>query len=137
MTIELQRLYRDGWTEGTISINGILLCRSVELGWANNERNVSCVPEGVYPVAIIQHPKFGECLSVESVKGRSGILVHVANDAQKELRGCIAPAFSLNGNGKGQYSRLALNYVIENLKRSGEKNHFIKIMSSKTHSRLS
>ena len=87
MTIELQRLYLDGWTEGTIFINGILLCRSVELGWANNERNVSCVPEGVYPVAIIQHPKFGECLSVESVKGRSGILVHVANDAQKELRG--------------------------------------------------
>ena len=128
MVIELQRLYRDSWTEGTISINGILLCRSVELGWANNERNVSCVPEGVYPVAIIQHPKFGECLQINGVKGRSGILVHVANDAQKELRGCIAPVFSLTGSGKGQYSRLALNYVIENLKRSGEKSHFIKII---------
>ena len=137
MTIELQRLYRDSWTEGTISINGILLCRSVELGWANNERNVSCVPEGVYPVAIIQHPKFGECLQINGVKGRSGILVHVANDAQKELRGCIAPVFSLTGSGKGQYSRLALNYVIENLKRSGEKSHFIKIIFSKTHPRLS
>ena len=128
MVIELQRLYRDTWTDGLIFIKGILLCRSIELRWANNERNVSCVSEGVYPVAIIQHPKFGECLSVESVKGRSGILVHVANDAQKELRGCIAPVFSLNGNGKGQYSRLALNYVIENLKRSGEKSHFIKII---------
>ena len=137
MTIELQRWYRDGWTDGMIFINGILLCRSIELGWANNERNVSCVPEGVYPVAIIQHPKFGECLRIVKVKGRSGILMHVANDAQKELRGCIAPVFSLIGNGKGQYSRLALNYVIENLKRSGEKSHFIKIMSSNTHPRLS
>ena len=131
MVIELQRLYRDGWTEGMILIKGVVVCRSIELGWANNERNVSCVPEGVYPVAIIQHPKFGECLSVESVKGRAGILVHVANDAQKELRGCIAPVFSSGGNGKGQYSKLALGYIIENLKRSGEKGHFIDIKSRK------
>ena len=131
MVIELQRLYRDGWTDGMIFIKGVLLCRSIELRWANNERNVSCVPEGVYPVAIIQHPKFGECLQVSGVKGRSGILVHVANDAQKELRGCIAPVFSLSGNGKGLYSRLALNYIIENLKNSGEKEHFIDIKSKK------
>ena len=136
MVIELQRLYRDGWTDGLIFIKGILLCRSIELRWANNERNVSCVPEGVYPVAIIQHPKFGECLQVSSVKGRSGILVHVANDAQKELRGCIAPVFSLIGNGRGQHSKLALGYVIENLKRSGEKEHFLKISSGNTHPRL-
>ena len=131
MVIELQRLYRDGWTDGLIFIKDILLCRSIELRWANNERNVSCVPEGVYPVAIIQHPKFGECLQVNAVKGRSGILVHVANDAQKELRGCIAPVFSLSGNGKGLHSRLALNYIIENLKISGEKEHFIDIKSKK------
>ena len=131
MVIELQRLYRDGWTDGLIFIKGILLCRSIELRWANNERNVSCVPEGVYPVAIIQHPKFGECLQINGVKGRSGILIHVANDARKELRGCIAPVFSLSGNGKGLYSRLALNYIIENLKNSGEKEHFIEIKSKK------
>ena len=131
MVIELQRLYQDGWTDGLIFINGILLCRSIELRWANNERNVSCVPEGVYPVVIIQHPKFGECLQINGVKGRSGILVHVANDAQKELRGCIAPVFSLSGNGKGLHSRLALNYIIENLKISGEKDHFIEIKSKK------
>ena len=131
MVIELQRLYRDGWTDGLIFIEGILMCRSIELRWANNERNISCVPEGVYPVAIIQHPKFGECLQINGVKGRSGILVHVANDAQKELRGCIAPVFSLTGNGKGQYSRLALNYIIENLRISDEKEHFIDIKSKK------
>ena len=131
MTIELQRLYRDGWTDGEILINGILVCRSIELRWANNERNVSCVPEGVYPVAIIQHPKFGECLLIDKVKGRSGILMHVANDARKELRGCIAPVFSSGGNGKGQYSKLALGYIIENLMRSDDKEHFIDIKSKK------
>ena len=96
--------------------------------WANNERNVSCVTEGVYPLAIIQHPKFGECLQVSAVKGRSGILVHAANDAQKELRGCIAPVFSLMENGKGQHSKLALGYIMENLKRSGDKEHYLKII---------
>jgi len=131
MVFELQRWYRDGWTEGMILIKGVVVCRSIELGWANNERNVSCVPEGVYPMSIIQHPKHGECLRVDGVKGRSGILIHVANDAQKELRGCIAPVFSLTGNGKGQYSRLALMYIIENLRRSGEKEHFIDIKSKK------
>ncbi|MGB4838991.1 MAG: DUF5675 family protein [Saprospiraceae bacterium] len=129
MVIELQRLYRDTWTDGLIFIKGVLLCRSIELRWANNERNISCMPEGLYPVVIIQHPKFDECLQVNGVKGRSGILVHVANDAQKELRGCIAPVFSLSGHGKGQYSRLALNYIIENLKMSGEKEHYLKIYS--------
>ena len=128
---ELQRFYRDGWTDGLIFIKGVLLCRSIELGWANNERNISCVPEGVYPVAIIQHPKFGECLQINGVKGRSGILIHVANDARKELRGCIAPVFSLTGNGKGQHSRLALNYIIENLRISDEMEHFIDIKSKK------
>lgn len=137
MVIELQRLYRDTWTDGLIFIEGILLCRSIELRWANNERNVSCVPEGVYPVTIIQHPKFGECLQINGVKGRSGILVHVANDAQKELRGCIAPVFSLSGNGKGLHSRLALNYIIENLKNSEERENFLKISSGNTHPRLS
>ena len=65
------------------------------------------------------------------VKGRSGILVNVANDAQKELRGCIASVFSLSWNGKGLDSRLALNYIIENLKNSGEKEHIIDIKSKK------
>jgi hypothetical protein len=131
MVIELQRLYRDGWTEGMILINGALVCRSIELRWANNERNISCVPEGVYPVSIIQHPKFGECLLIDKVKGRSGILMHVANDARKELRGCVAPVFSSGGNGKGQHSRLALGYIIENLRISDEKEHFIDIKSKK------
>ena len=131
MVIDLKRMYREGWTDGELSIGGILVCKSIELRWANNERNVSCVPEGVYPVAIIDHAKFGQCLRVEKVLGRSGILIHTANDARKELRGCIAPVFVLLGSGRGSHSRMALDYIIENLKRSGDSGHFIKIYSSK------
>lgn len=128
MVVELHRVYKDNWTEGKFILNDIVVCRSIELRWANNERNVSCVPEGVYPVALIQHPRFGECLRIHDVKGRSGILVHVANDARKELRGCIAPVFSLTGHGRGLHSRLALGYILENLRRSKDREHFIKII---------
>jgi hypothetical protein len=41
------------------------------------------------------------------VQGRSGILFHAANDALKELRGCIAPVTEHTGEGKGNWSRNA------------------------------
>ncbi|MBK8516138.1 MAG: hypothetical protein IPL55_07565 [Saprospiraceae bacterium] len=128
MELVLQRSYQEKWTEGIFFIKDVLVSKSLELKWANNERNVSCIPEGVYPVAIIQHPKFGACIQVNNVPGRAGILIHAANDAQKELRGCIAPVFFSSGHGKGSYSRLALDYIIENLKLSGDQKHFIKII---------
>ena len=46
-------------------------------------------------------------LLVVNVKGRDGILIHPANDAKKELRGCIAPVTTLPSPGKGSESRLA------------------------------
>jgi hypothetical protein len=49
---------------------------------------------------------------VENVKGRALILIHPANDALKELRGCIAPVSILKGPGKGLLSRNAFNKVI-------------------------
>ncbi|MBK8669126.1 MAG: hypothetical protein IPN89_06540 [Saprospiraceae bacterium] len=65
---------------------------------------------GSYPVAIIQHPKFGECLQINGVKDRSGILVHVANDALKELRGCIAPVFARGGMERSAFDAGAWVY---------------------------
>ena len=133
MVIELQRLYRDQWTEGIMMIRGVIVCRSIELRWAGNEKEQSCIPEGQYPVTIIRHARYGECLQVSGVQGRSGILVHVANDARKELRGCIAPVFASGGNGKGSHSRLALGYIIENLRKSGEREHYLKISAGKAN----
>jgi hypothetical protein len=41
------------------------------------------------------------------VPGRSLILIHPANNAVKELRGCIAPVSKHTGEGKGSGSRIA------------------------------
>ena len=42
------------------------------------------------------------------VKDRDCILIHPANDALHELKGCIAPVSFLTGPGKGIGSRVAL-----------------------------
>jgi hypothetical protein len=45
------------------------------------------------------------------VKERALILIHPANNAIKELRGCIAPVTRLSGVGKGDLSRAAFDKV--------------------------
>jgi hypothetical protein len=44
---------------------------------------------------------------------RSAILFHPANNAEKELRGCIAPVSELTGQGTGKNSRLAFEKLKE------------------------
>ena len=43
-----------------------------------------------------------------NVSGRDYILIHPANEALRELKGCIAPVSFLTGAGKGIRSRMAL-----------------------------
>ena len=43
-----------------------------------------------------------------NVPGRKGILIHPANNALQELKGCIAPVSLITGAGRGARSRLAL-----------------------------
>ncbi len=53
-------------------------------------------------------PKFDRHLLLMNVPGRNGILIHPANNALQELKGCIAPVSLITGAGKGVRSRLAL-----------------------------
>ena len=47
-------------------------------------------------------------LQVMNVSQRENILIHPANDAMHELKGCIAPVCFITGAGKGIRSRMAL-----------------------------
>lgn len=44
-----------------------------------------------------------------AVPGRDLILIHPANNAIKELAGCIAPVTELTGPGTGNTSRIPFN----------------------------
>lgn len=108
-------LHRTYYKEGT---NSALFCYkrflgfAIELPWRDNQHDISCIPEGVYPLKARYSKKFGHHLLVENVSGRSLILVHPANDAQKELLGCIAPVTYLSGIGKGTASKPILQKLV-------------------------
>ena len=112
MELELIRTYFPDGTNGEIIYNGVRVCFAIELPWVNNRPQVSCIPEGRYELVKWYSPKFGNHLRVLKVPGRDLIMVHPANEAVKELRGCIAPVSLLTAEGKGLRSRIALGLVI-------------------------
>jgi hypothetical protein len=108
MELEIIRTYHTEGTNGALYVNGRLQCYTIELPWLDNQHQVSCIPEGRYELIKRYSKKFGPHFLVTGVHDRSDILVHPANDALKELKGCIAPVTILTGAGKGNESRLAL-----------------------------
>ena len=104
----LQRKYGAQGTNGTITFQGEEICHTIELPYRNNIPRISCIPIGQYKLEKRRYPKHGEQIGIPIVLGREAILIHAANDALKELQGCIAPVTTLTGEGRGDYSGKAL-----------------------------
>ena len=107
MVIHLTRTYFPDGTNGILMCEGKKICYTIELPWKNNEKSVSCIPEGRYFIKKRYSQKFKWHLEVVDVKNRSYILFHPANNALQELNGCIAPVTKLSGPGLGLLSRKA------------------------------
>jgi hypothetical protein len=88
--------HKDG-TFGTLVFKGQLICLTLELPWRKNQIDVSCIPEGLFPIKRRRKwfgaERYGNTFEV-MVEYRSGILIHPANTVD-ELRGCIAPGMGL------------------------------------------
>ena len=90
MILLLQREEIDICSIGTLSIDGARECHSLELPWKENRTGVSCIPAGVYSLDWVLSPRLKRhTLRLPEVPGRSGILIHPANEVA-ELLGCIA-----------------------------------------------
>ncbi|MEO7535865.1 MAG: DUF5675 family protein [Ferruginibacter sp.] len=109
----LHRNYYPAGTNGTLYIGGIAFCRTIELPNKNNQHGISCIPEGRYKLQKRTSEHHGEHLILLGVMGRDLILIHKANDALKELRGCIAPVTTIIGEGKGTGSKLKFDPLIK------------------------
>ena len=109
MELLLMRRYSPRGVNGLLQFQGQILCSTIELPWRDNLPQISCIPEGKYRIAKRHSPRFGWHFEIEAVSGRNSILFHPANDAEKELRGCIAPVLRHTGEGKGEQSRMALD----------------------------
>ena len=94
MRIEVLRTIDNGkQTNGVLYVvdeDKILFeCFTLELPWKDNQRRVSCIPEGEYKAIKHHSPKFGNSVWIQDVPNRSEILIHPANYV-RQLLGCIA-----------------------------------------------
>ncbi|TDE41620.1 hypothetical protein E0I26_16155 [Flavobacterium rhamnosiphilum] len=111
MVLVLSRTYLPEGTNGKLACDGQFLCYTIELPWRENEKGVSCIPEGYYLLRKRYSRKFQWHIEVVAVKNRSSILLHPANNALNQLNGCIAPVTELSGAGLGLQSRQAFTTV--------------------------
>ena len=81
---------------------------TVERPDLDNQRNVSCIPEGFYVMRRHNSPKFGDRMWEIVVPDRSYILIHAANEPH-EVEGCIGLGMTVHDNLMGVgASRLAV-----------------------------
>jgi len=75
-------------TFGVLLDGDVPFALTVERPWLNNQRGVSCIPDGIYQCMRVDSPKFGYTFEVMDVPGRSEILFHKGNILD-DTHGCI------------------------------------------------
>ena len=121
-------LIRDTFSEnsviGELFLNGERMCDTLENPWKDNQRNISCIPEGEYKVRLRLARESASRdylhLLVQDVPNRDWILFHRGNTA-KDTSGCI-----LVGLGSQQdfvsNSVLAMDLLIKEILNLGGEN---------------
>lgn len=115
MRVELERFaYLDFATLGKILELGIY---TLEIPWRDNQRSISCIPEGLYEVRPDEEGRWTGYPELQDVPNRTEIIIHPANHVH-ELEGCIAPGLSYSiGGGEANVwnSRSALEQLVEHV----------------------
>ena len=120
----IRNTFSDVSTIGKLFLNGEWLCDTLENPWLNNQRNISCIPEGQYKVRLRTARESATKdylhLLVQDVPDRSLVLFHVGNKSS-DTRGCI-----LVGIGTEQdfvkNSRLAMELLMKEILNLGGTN---------------
>ena len=128
MILTLTRTYFPEGTNGKLECEGKLICNTIELPWKMNETKVSCVPEGKYFIRKRYSAKYKWHLELVGVPNRKFILFHPANNAQKELQGCIAPVTKLSGPGLGLMSRKAFTKLKDFVYKALDSKESVEIL---------
>lgn len=90
MEVEILRTYQPKQTIGEFWIDGMEVCKTLELQWLNNERNKSCIPEGTYKVVkrLAHEKRKYDHFHITNVPNRTYILIHTGNYSSQIL-GCV------------------------------------------------
>ena len=111
-------------TIGELFVNGERFCDTLELPYKNNERNISCIPEGQYKVRL-RYPRESATrdylhLLIQDVPNRDFVLVHIGNTAQ-DIRGCVLVGLGSQQDSV-QNSRMAMELLIKEIINLGGTN---------------
>jgi hypothetical protein len=128
MELLLIRSYYKESTNGALFRDTRFVGFTIELPWLDNRRNISCIPEGSYALAPRFSDKFSHHLQVLDVPGRSLILIHPANNAKRDLEGCIAPVTALTGIGKGNSSKPQLDKLMAQCYQIFDRKEKVKLI---------
>lgn len=125
----LKRTYLTLATHGELFYKQEKIAETIELPWKQNQQRISCIPEGIYVLRKRYSEKFKWHYVLVSVPNRTGILIHPANNAPKELQGCIAPVTKITDVGVGVQSRKALDLFTSYYNKAKENGTvYLKVM---------
>ena len=113
-------------TIGELFINEVFLGYTLELPWRDNQHNISCVPEGTYPIQMFPAEHWHRSVPVVmNVPNRSGIEMHVANYT-KDVLGCIGFGFTRATDFIGD-SINAIEILYRNISSALQRNEAVMI----------
>ena len=105
MELIIDRTYFPDGTNGKLACEGKMICKTIELPWKENEKSVSCVPEGKYLLKKRYSAKYKWHIEVVNVPGRKFILFHsgpglglMSRNAFNKLRTLVFKALDANEN---------------------------------------
>ena len=78
---------QDG-TFGVMLDDNLPFAVTLEREWADNRKNISCIPNGNYTCRRVDSPRFGNTFEICNVHGRTEILFHKGN-IKDDSHGCI------------------------------------------------
>lgn len=90
MKAVIERVYLNTETLGSFYVDGKMICKTMELRWEDNKKNISCIPEGFYDVvkeANSPHHSYPH-FRILDVPNRNGVLIHKITYVSG-LQGCI------------------------------------------------
>ena len=115
----------NGATLGVLCIDDSPEMVTLEDAWRDNERQISCIPQGRYTIKLHRSPRFGLTYQVIDVPERSQILFHAGN-THKDTHGCILLGL--------QYGKLDKETAILASKSAFTK--FMELMNGVTEAQL-
>ena len=111
-------------TIGELFINGERICDTLENPWLDNQRTISCIPEGEYPVRLRTARESATRdylhLLIQDVPNRDFILVHRGN-FPSQTQGCLLVGLGTQQNVVNN-SRLAMDLLIKEILNLGGEN---------------